>query len=71
VLVATRVFDGNLGVDVLVDETDPTHIVLDQSWESFAHDDAYREWRATPEGASQLGTVLSGPPSLVRFTVAG
>ena len=70
VLEATRVFDGNHGVDVLVDENDPTHIVLSQSWESFAHDDAYRAWRATPEGASNLGSILAEPPTLVRYSVA-
>jgi hypothetical protein len=31
------------------------------------HDDAYRAWRATPEGASNLGDVLAGPPTLWRY----
>jgi quinol monooxygenase YgiN len=71
VLVATRAFDGNLGVEVLVDDADPAHFVVVEKWESIAHDDAYRAWRATPEGASALGGILAGPPSLTRFEPVG
>ena len=67
-LEATRAFDGCLGVDVLVDSADETHVVLLERWESLERDDAYRAWRATPEGASQLGTLLAAPPRLTRFT---
>jgi quinol monooxygenase YgiN len=67
VLAATRAFDGNLGVDVLVDTVDPAHYVVVESWASLAHDDAYRAWRATPEGASELGSILAGAPTLTRF----
>ena len=67
-LQATRAFDGCLGVDVLVDTDDETHVVLLERWESLEHDDAYRAWRATPEGASTLRTVLAAPPRLTRFT---
>jgi quinol monooxygenase YgiN len=67
VLTATRAFDGNLGVEVLVDTADPAHFVAVETWESIAHDDAYRAWRATPEGASALGSILAGAPTLTRF----
>ena len=70
VLVATRAFDGNLGVEVLVDESDPAHYLVVEKWESIAHDDAYRAWRATPEGASALGSILAEAPTLTRFEPA-
>jgi quinol monooxygenase YgiN len=63
----TRAFDGNLGLEVLEDVADPAHITILEHWESLAHDDAYRAWRATPEGASSLGDILAGPPSLWRY----
>lgn len=69
-LEATRAFDGCLGCDVLVDVDDPAHVVVHERWESLEHDDAYRAWRRTPEGASRLGEVLAGPPRLTRFTTA-
>ncbi|TNM60162.1 antibiotic biosynthesis monooxygenase [Streptomyces sp. NP160] len=69
-LAATRAFDGCLGCDVLVDVDDPARLVVHERWESLAHDDAYRAWRRTPEGASRLGEVLAGPPQLTRFTTA-
>jgi quinol monooxygenase YgiN len=67
-LVATRARDGFLDVQVTVDVSDPTHVVLIETWESLEHDSAYRAWRATPEGASSLGTVLASPPVLTRLT---
>lgn len=67
VLKDTRAFAGNLGIEVLTDVADPTHVTIVEHWESMQHDDAYRAWRATPEGASNLGDVLAGPPTLWRY----
>lgn len=69
-LTATRAFPGCLDVTVLVDDGDPAHVVLYERWESAAHDRAYREWRATPEGASDLGSILDAPPALALYAVA-
>ena len=69
-LTATRAFPGCLEVTVLVDEHDPSHVTLLETWESLERDDAYRAWRATPEGASGLGSVLAGAPKLTRYTLA-
>jgi quinol monooxygenase YgiN len=69
-LTATRAFPGCSHVAVLVDSDDPAHVVLYEIWESVEHDRAYRAWRATPEGASQLGSILAAPPKLTRFAVA-
>ena len=66
-LQATRAFEGCLGVEVLVDTVDETRVVLLERWESIEHDDAYRAWRATPEGASQLGTLVAAPLKLTRY----
>jgi quinol monooxygenase YgiN len=69
-LTDTRAFPGNLGVTVLVDTARPTHVAVYEQWESAEHDAAYRAWRATPEGASQLGTLLAAAPTLTLYTVA-
>ena len=69
-LTETRAFPGCLGVTVLVDRDDPTHVVLFETWESVEHDRAYRAWRATAEGASAVGPLLAGAPKLTLFTVA-
>ena len=66
-LVATRGFAGNLGCTVAVDTEDPAHYVIVERWESLEADDAYRAFRATPEGASQLGEITSGR-KLVRYS---
>ena len=69
-LTATRAFPGCLGVTVLVDSADPAHVVIHETWESIEHDQAYRQWRSTPEGASDLGSILAGPRKLTILTVA-
>jgi quinol monooxygenase YgiN len=69
-LTATRAFPGCLDVTVLVDSDDPAHVVLYERWESIEHDRAYRAWRASPEGASKLGSILAAAPKLSLFTVA-
>jgi quinol monooxygenase YgiN len=66
-LSATRAFAGCLGVEVVVDVADPAHIVVIEQWESLEADTAYRTWRATPEGASNLGSILAAPPTLTRL----
>ena len=70
VLADTRARPGCLGVEVLVDAADPAHITVRELWESLEHDNAYRAWRATPEGASPLGTIVAAPPVLTKFTTA-
>jgi heme oxygenase (mycobilin-producing) len=69
VLVATRAFPGCLGVDVLVDTEDKAHLLVIEKWESIEHDQAYRDWRATPAGTSALGTIVASR-SLTRFVTA-
>ncbi|MHA3702840.1 putative quinol monooxygenase [Jatrophihabitans sp. YIM 134969] len=63
-LVATRAFDGNVGIEVMADVHDPAHVVVVEHWQSADHDAAYRAWRATPEGASGLGSVVVAAPVL-------
>lgn len=69
-LTATRAFPGCLAVEVLVDSNDPAHVIAYETWESAQRDQAYREWRASPDGASKLGPVLAAPPKLSKFTPA-
>ncbi|KRE80205.1 putative quinol monooxygenase [Arthrobacter sp. Soil763] len=66
-LADTRAFDGCLGVEVLVDKENPTHVVVVERWASMEQDAAYRAWRATEEGASGLGALLAAPPVLTHF----
>jgi heme oxygenase (mycobilin-producing) len=69
-LTDTRAFAGCQWVAVLVDTDDPAHVVVYETWESIEHDRAYRAWRATPDGASELGSILAAPPKLSHYTTA-
>jgi quinol monooxygenase YgiN len=64
ILAETRAFDGCLGVTVIQDSTDPTHVVAIEEWESLEKDAAYRAWRAGDGAMPDLAALLAGPPSL-------
>ena len=70
-LVATRAFEGNQGVEVTVDVDDPAHVVVVERWASREADAAYRAFRATPEGRSELGSVLAAVPVLTVLEPVG
>ncbi|AXT86672.1 antibiotic biosynthesis monooxygenase [Aeromicrobium sp. A1-2] len=67
VLAETRAFEGNLGVDVLVDLEDAGHWVANEIWESVEHDDAYRAFRAGEGRITDLGPLLAAAPVLTRW----
>ena len=67
ILAQTRAFEGNEGLEVLVDITDPAHLTVVEHWASIERDDAYRAWRETPEGATNLGALLAAAPTLTRY----
>jgi quinol monooxygenase YgiN len=68
VLTATRAWPGNEGLEIIVDDADPAHVIVVEHWASAADHDAYAAWRTTPEGASRLGEVLAAPPVKTVFS---
>jgi quinol monooxygenase YgiN len=68
VLSQTRAFAGNLGIEVLVTDADPTNVVVLERWESAEAHAAYVAWRATPEGHNELGSLMAGRPVTRVFT---
>jgi quinol monooxygenase YgiN len=67
VLSQTRARPGFVSADVVRDLNDPRHLVVIEVWESVEADDAYRAWRATPDGASELGELTGGHTALKRY----
>lgn len=70
-LVATRAFEGCLGVEVTADVKDPAHIVIVEKWASAEADAAYRAFRQTPEGKSELGSIVVAAPVLTVLAPVG
>jgi quinol monooxygenase YgiN len=64
----TRAFEGNLGIDVFVDQDDETHWIVNEVWESVEHDEAYRAFRAGEGKITQLPPLLAAPPVKTRYT---
>lgn len=69
ILAQTRVFDGCLGVDVLVDTENAAHVILLERWASAEADATYRQWRAGA-GSTELGSLLASAPQLSQFETA-
>jgi quinol monooxygenase YgiN len=67
VLSQTRARPGFVSADVVRDVADPRHLVVIEVWESLEADDAYRAWRATPEGANELRELAGGRVALARY----
>lgn len=68
VLTQTRDREGNTGIDILIDDDDPSKIVIVESWATVEARTAYAEWRQTPEGANRLGSIMAAPPVFRTFT---
>ena len=69
-LAATRAWPGNEGLEVVVDDTDPAHLLVVEHWAETADHDAYAAWRATPAGASRLRDVVVAPPTKTVFNTS-
>lgn len=59
VLVATRAFAGNEGVEVVVQSDAPTRVLVLERWASREADTAYRVWRSE-QGDSALTPFVLG-----------
>ncbi len=67
-LAVTRTFDGLERIDVLRSPERPEEWTLYEVWSDAQSEQAYRDFRATPEGADpDLASIVAGPPSLERF----
>jgi quinol monooxygenase YgiN len=67
ILSQTRARPGFLSADVVRDLDDRRHLVVIEEWESLEADEAYRAWRATPEGSSELRELTNGQVALTRY----
>lgn len=71
-LATTRTFAGLERVDVLQSPDDENSWTAYEVWSSEADEQAYRDFRATPEGADPaLSGALTAPPTLQRFFLRG
>ena len=69
-LELARGFEGSLGIDVLVDQTDDTRWLLVERWVSEQADSAYRAHRAENGITSALGPLLAAAPEVVKYDVS-
>jgi quinol monooxygenase YgiN len=69
-LDTTRTFSGLEQLDILRDPERPAVWTLYEIWSDDASEQAYRSFRATPEGGvAGLADVIADRPSLERFLI--
>ncbi len=66
----TRAFDGSTGIRVIVDGTDPAHVIVVEQWQTESHDAAYQAWRAGDGLSADTIAMLARPPTTTHFTVS-
>ncbi len=66
----TRAFDGSTGVRVIIDETDPAHVIVVEQWQTESHDAAYQAWRAKGGRPTDIIAMLARPATTTHFTVS-
>ena len=69
-LQVTRAFEGNLGIEVLVDQDDEAHWVIYELWDTVEHDEAYRRFRAGEGKVTELPPLLAAPSVKTRYATA-
>jgi quinol monooxygenase YgiN len=69
-LQVTRAFEGNLGTEVLVDQDDEAHWLINELWETVEHDEAYRKFRAGEGRVTELPPLLAAPPVKTRYSTS-
>jgi heme oxygenase (mycobilin-producing) len=68
-LVATRAFDGCLGVEVIQDSDNPGRLIAMEHWASLEHDRAYRAWRQGEGRITEGQELFEGPTKLTVGTL--
>jgi quinol monooxygenase YgiN len=67
ILSQTRARPGIVSAEVVRDLDDRRHLLVIEVWETLEADEAYRAWRATPAGASELRGLTDGQIALTRY----
>ncbi|CAN5352653.1 hypothetical protein BH09ACT10_BH09ACT10_20090 [soil metagenome] len=68
-LAATRAFPGNIGVEAWIDNNDPSHMLLIETWESIEADTAYRTWRRSDGTPKESYALFVGTSELTFYSV--
>ncbi|WP_119696350.1 putative quinol monooxygenase [Microbacterium halotolerans] len=69
-LAITRTFAGCERIDILRSAERQDEWTLYEIWADADKEQAYRDFRASPEGAdADLAALLAAPPTLERFTL--
>jgi quinol monooxygenase YgiN len=67
-LAETRERDGAVSVDTWIDDSDPTRLIVIETWETNDALASYRQWRAGDGAPHQMIAALAAPPRSRSFT---
>tara|TARA_B100000676_G_scaffold72113_1_gene71960 strand:+ start:100 stop:396 length:297 start_codon:yes stop_codon:yes gene_type:complete len=69
VLDETRGFDGNQGMELLVNQDDPSNIVLYERWQSREHYERYLAFRQESGFSAEFRAIIPGEVSVRKFDI--
>ena len=64
---ATRAFKGCLGIELQINQDEPTNMLLVMEWETREDHQKYAAWRTETGFVERLSSMLSGPLSIRYF----
>lgn len=71
ILPDTRAYAGCLGLQLVVDQDDPTRMVVLERWETRKHYETYLQWREDSGTLAQVAPLLAAPPAIRFHNIAG
>ena len=66
-LADTRAFEGCEAIEVVLNQDDPTDMVLIERWQTRGHYEKYLAWRTESGFLDILGPLVAGPPDIRYF----
>jgi quinol monooxygenase YgiN len=68
-LVETRAFDGCAGIELLVNQDQPSNFVVYERWASRAHYERYLEFRQASGFSASFRAMFPDPPVVRKFDI--
>ncbi len=66
----TRARQGAGKMELIVDQDDPNHMVVYETWDRKADQEAYMAWRTERGDLDILGPMFAAPPTFTFFDIA-
>ena len=71
ILPDTRLYDGNIGLELVQNQEDANILVAIEQWDTRAQYEKYLAWRQEAGTLAEIVELLDGPPNIRYFNSTG